>query len=111
MTRESPNNHSRISGYLDTLLVEHSSWDEKLALATTSPRILSRVSVNIGPLDTIEKGHYLLATSTFGSGSNNQKHTHLLEGLSLLSALPPSRLKTTVLYHCLPLAAEAMLCD
>lgn len=111
MSHELPSNHTRISGYLDTLLVEHSCWDEKLVLATESPQVISRLSMNIRPLDTVEKGHYLLTTGPFGMGSHSEKHTHLLEGLSLLSALPPSRLKTTVLYHCLPLAAEAMLCD
>lgn len=98
----SPKNESRIAGYLDTLLVDHSHWDEKLALATNPP---------IRPQDTIKAGHYLLLTEEFGSGPRIQKHIHFLNGLTLLSQLPPSRLKTNILHRCLPLAAEAMLCD
>ena len=102
MIAESPNNQTRIAGYLDTLLVDHSSWDEKLALATKPV---------IKPQDTIAAGHYVLATEEFGSGSKSQKYIHFLNGLSLLNQLPPSQLKTKVLHCCLPLAAEAMLCD
>lgn len=110
MTHASPNNQSRIAGYLDTLLVDHSSWDEKLAQATQQTPI-QVPKINISPQDTIETGHYLLATHSFGSGSKTQKYLDLLNGLSLLNCLPQSRLKTTVLHNCLPLAAEAMLSD
>ncbi len=102
MNKASPNNQTRILGYLDTLLVDHSSWDEKLALATNPP---------IRPLDTIAEGHYLLTTEHLGSGNRAQKTIHLLNSLSILNQLPSSRLKTHILHSCLPLAAEAMLCD
>lgn len=102
MNHVSHNNKSRIAGYLDTLLVDHSSWDEKLALATNPP---------IRPLDTIAAGHYLLTTEEFGSGSKTIKYIHLLNGINLLQQLPPSQLKTNILHSCLPLAAEAMLSD
>lgn len=102
MRHVSPSNESRIAGYLDTLLVDHSNWDEKLALATNPP---------IRPQDTNKPGHYLLTTEEFGCGDRIQKHIHFLNGLMILNQLPSSRLKTNILHQCLPLAAEAMLCD
>jgi len=102
VSRVSPSNQTRISGYLDTLLVDHSSWDEKLALAINPP---------IRPQDTIAPGHYLLTTESLGSGNRTRKTVHLLNTLSLLNQLPTSRLRTHILHSCLPLAAEAMLCD
>lgn len=102
MNHVSHNNKSRIAGYLDTLLVDHSAWDEKLALATNPP---------IRPQDTIEPGHYLLTTEEFGSGSRTEKYLHFLNAISLIRQLPPSQLKTNIVHRCLPLAAEAMLCD
>jgi hypothetical protein len=98
----SPKNESRISGYLDTLLVDHSIWDEKLARATKSP---------IRPQDTVASGYHLLTTEDFGCGNRTTKYIHLLNGLNILSKLPASRLKTNILHSCLPLAAEAMLRD
>lgn len=102
MSEQSHNNHNRIAGYLDTLLVEHSLWDAKLSLATNPPA---------RPLDTITEGKYLLAAEKFGCGSHNQKYIHLLNGLSIVRQLPVSRLRNNILHRCLPLAAEAMLCD
>ncbi|MBL4796769.1 MAG: hypothetical protein JKY50_05110 [Oleispira sp.] len=95
-------NQNRIVGYLDTLLVDHSLWDEKLSLAMNPP---------VRPLDTIAKGKYLLTTECFGSGTRKQKYIHLLNALSLVRQLPVSRLKNSILHRCLPLAAEAMPCD
>lgn len=102
MSELSHSNHNRISGYLDTLLVEHSVWDEKLSLAMNPPA---------RPMDTITEGKYVLVTSAFGSGNASQKYLHFLKGLSLVSELPPSRVKTSILSLCLPLMAEAMPCD
>jgi hypothetical protein len=65
----------------------------------------------IRPLDTNKPGHYLLITEEFGCGDRIQKHIHFLNGLTILNKLPPSRLKNNILHQCLPLAAEAMLCD
>jgi len=95
-------NQNRIAGYLDTLLVEHSLWDAKLSQATNPPA---------RPLDTITEGKYLLATEKFGSGGRSQKYIHFLNGLSIIRQLPVSRLKNNIIHSCLPLAAEAMLCD
>ena len=102
MSEPSHNNHNRIAGYLDTLLVEHSLWDAKLSLAMNPPA---------RPLDTIAEGKYLLATEKFGSGNDNQKYIHFLNGLSIVRQLPASRLKNKIFQSCLPLANEAMLCD
>lgn len=102
MSELSHSNQSRIVGYLETLLVEHSVWDAKLSLAMNPP---------IRPLDTITEGKYLLATEIFGSGSRHQKCIHFLNGLSIVRQLPVSRLKNNILHRCLPLATEAMLCD
>lgn len=112
MSHALPNNQSRIAGYLDTLLVDHSSWNEKLAQATQKP-FEDEVypEDTIYPQDTIETGHYVLSTNAFGSGDKIQKHLHLLNGLSLLHSLPKSRLKTTILHTCLPLAAEALFSE
>ena len=101
MSPDQPNNQTRIAGYLDMLLVDHSVWDEKLSLAINPP---------VRPLDTVAPGHYLLTTEKFGSGHRMVKYTHLLNSLSLLNQLPSSRLKSEVLHRCSPLA-EAMLCD
>jgi hypothetical protein len=102
MNEPSHSNQNRIIGYLDTLLVDHSSWDAKLSLATNPP---------VRPLDTVAEGKYLLATETFGKGTRSQKYIHFLDGLSIVRQLPVSRLKKSILHCCLPLAAEAMLCD
>jgi hypothetical protein len=95
----SPKNECRIAGYLDTLLVDHSAWDEKLALVTQPIR----------PQDTIASGYYVLTTEDFGCGNRITKYIHLLNSLNILSGLPTSRLKTNILHSCLPLAAEAIL--
>jgi hypothetical protein len=102
MSLEQPSNQTRIAGYLDMLLVDHSVWDEKLSLAINPP---------IRPLDTVAPGRYVLTTEKFGSGHRVIKYTHLLNSLSILNTLPSSRLKSEVFHRCLPLAAEAMLCD
>jgi hypothetical protein len=102
MSELSHNNHNRISGYLDTLLVDNALWDEKLSLAMNPPA---------RPMDTITEGKCLLVTSPFGSGNRSQKYLHFLKGLSLVRELPASRVKTNILDLCLPLMAEAMPCD
>jgi hypothetical protein len=102
MSETQPNNQTRIAGYLDMLLVDHSAWDEKLSLAVNPP---------LRPKNTVAPGHYLLTTEEFGSGQRVTKCIHLLNSLSILNQLPLSRLKTEILHRCLPLAAEAMLCD
>lgn len=102
MNADQPNNHTRIAGYLDMLLDDHSVWDEKLSLAINPP---------IRPQDTVAPGHFLLTTEKFGTGHRVTKYTHLLNSISILTQLPSSRLKSEVLHRCLPLAAEAMLCD
>ena len=102
MSVEHPNNQARIAGYLDMLLVDNSVWDEKLSLAINPP---------VRPQDTVAPGHYLLTTEEFGAGYRTIKFIHLLNGLSILNQLPLSRLRSEMLYRCLPLAAEAMLCD
>lgn len=102
MSVDQPNNQTRISGYLDMLLVDHSIWDEKLSLAINPP---------VRPQNTVAPGHYLLTTENIGSGHRVVKLTHLLNSISILNQLPFSRLKSEVLHRCLPLAAEAMLCD
>lgn len=102
MNVDQPNNQTRIAGYLDMLLVDHSVWDKKLSLATNPP---------IRPQDTIAPGHFLLTTEEFGTGLRETKYIHFLNSISILNQLPSSRLKTEVLHRCLPLAAEAMLCD
>lgn len=102
MSAEQPNNQTRISGYLDMLLVDHSVWDEKLSLATNPP---------IRPNNTVSPGYFLLPTEELGNGDRNTKYIHFLSSISILNQLPSSRLKTEVLHRCLPLAAEAMLCD
>jgi hypothetical protein len=96
----SPKNESRIAGYLDTLLIDHFAWDEKLAQATNPP---------IRPQDAVASGYHLLTTEDFGCGNRTTKHIHLLNCLNILSKLPTSRLKTNIVHSCLPLAAEAML--
>jgi hypothetical protein len=102
MSVDQPNNQTRIAGYLDMLLVDHSVWDEKLSLAINPP---------VRPKNTVAPGHYLLTTEDFGSGHRIIKYTHFLNSISILNKLPLSRLKSEVLHRCLPLAAEAMLCD
>jgi len=102
MSGLSHNNQSRITGYLDTLLVDHSLWDAKLSLAMNPP---------VRPLNTIAEGKYLLATDSFGCGSKTKKYIHLLNGLSIVRQLPASRLKASILQSCSPLASEAMCCD
>jgi len=102
MSAVSHNNQSRIAGYLDTLLVDHSLWDAKLSLAMNPP---------VRPLDTIAEGKFLLATDSFGCGSKTQKYIHLLNGLSLVRQLPRSRLRKNILQSCSPLASEAVCCD
>jgi hypothetical protein len=102
MSVDLPNNQMRIAGYLDMLLVDHSAWDEKLSLAVNPP---------VRPQDTIAPGHFLLTTEEFGTGFRTIKFIHLLNGLSILNQLPASRLRSDIFHRCLPLAAEAMLCD
>jgi hypothetical protein len=102
MNVDQPNNQTRIAGYLDMLLVDHSIWDEKLSLAINPP---------VRPQNTVAPGHYLLTTENIGSGHRVIKFTHLLNSISILNQLPFSRLRSEVLHRCLPLAAEAMLCD
>jgi hypothetical protein len=91
-------NQSRIAGYLDTLLIDHSLWDEKLSLATNPP---------VRPLDTIAAGKILLVTGNLGCGTRSQQYIHCLNGLSIVRQLPISRLRTHILQYCFPLAAEA----
>lgn len=102
MSVDQPNNEMRIAGYLDMLLVDHSIWDEKLSLATSLP---------IRPQDTVSPGRYLLTTEKFGTGYQTVKYIHFLNGLSILSQLPRSKLKTEIIHRCSPLAAEAMYFD
>jgi hypothetical protein len=102
MSVDQPNNEVRIAGYLDMLLVDHCTWDDKLSLAINPP---------VRPQDTVAPGYYLLTTEKFGTGYRIIKYIHLLNGLSILNQLPLSKLKSEILRCCLPLAAEAMLCD
>jgi hypothetical protein len=37
MDVDQPNNQVRIAGYLDILLVDHCTWDDKLSLAINPP--------------------------------------------------------------------------
>lgn len=102
MSVDQPSNETRISGYLDMLLVDNSVWDEKLSLAINPP---------IYPQDTIAPGCHLLTTETFGSGNRTIKYMHFLNGICIINQLPPSNLKLTIVQRCLPLAAEAMCFD
>jgi hypothetical protein len=102
MSEDQPNNQTKISGYLDMLLVDHCIWDEKFSLAVNPP---------VRPQDTVVPGYYLLTTDNFGLGYRAINFIHLLNGFSILNQLPLSKLKSEILRCCLPLAAEAMLCD
>lgn len=111
-------NDQRISGYLDSLLLdslnpaadslncEHDSqqqslsdWDIKLAEAVAPVRDFS----------TMERNVSLSLVSPLGRGNNSEKRTQLFSSLSLARCLPESRLKQCLLVSCLPLAAEAMI--
>jgi hypothetical protein len=103
-------NDQRISGYLDSLLLDTlsveeqsnqtlSDWDQKLARAVAPDRSASTMNRNVS----------LSVIKPLGKGNNSEKRTQLFSSLSLARCLPESRLKRCILVSCLPLAAEAMI--
>jgi len=110
------NNDKRISGYLDSLLIDavgpvietddsteaakdFAAWDEKLAQAVASSQQAATMDRNVS----------LSLLNPLGTGNNAQKRIQLFDSIALARSLPEGRLKQTVVLSCLPLAAEAMI--